>query len=371
MMNHRPPSPKQQNGFILIYVVAMVAALATLVYQVSQFRNAVPRQTEKQLGRAIEGQEIRYLEEFILDGLGEHQTPIDPRYLAYRELEATNPARLGDMADAVEQLKAMLAEFNFNIDGREKKKDGKAGSSSATDNEYNHDGNSELYSPASKPHTIKLGERQYQVTVRPANAVPNLNSITYPPLWRYLEYLLKVEPAEAQILAANLIDWRDPDDFRTEGIGGESETYQPLGYATRNAPIRQWQEVAYIKGITPEYLQFIREGFHLGPADTGAGVLPDYISPAALAALADLKPETIRALLDEYGRQLDPGKPLPTRIGSTGNIDLIFGQDATRFDQAINWQIDKSRVRVQIDGPNRSATIDYDIQNKKIIDRWD
>jgi type II secretory pathway component PulK len=370
MMNRRPPSPKQQNGFILIYVVAMVAALATLVYQVSQFRNAVPRQTEKQLGRAIEGLEIQSFEEFIIKGLNEHQVPIDPRYLAYRELLENDPARLGDMEDALAQLKAMLAEFNFHIDGRDKKNDGKSGSTS-TGSDYRHDGNSNLYAATGKPYNVKLGDRQYRITVRPANALPNLNSITYAPLWRYLEHLLKTTPAEAQKLSANLIDWRDPDDFRTEGIGAESESYQQLGYTTRNGTLRHWQELAYIKGITPEYLQRIREGFYLAPADVSPKVLPDYIAPAALAALADLKPEIIRALLDEYGRQLDPNKPVPTNTGSGGNIESLFGQDASRFDEAINWQIDTKRVRIEIEGPNRSTVIDYDTSSSKITDRWD
>jgi hypothetical protein len=366
----RPPDRKQQSGFILIYVVAMVAALATIVFQVSQMRNAVPRQTEKQLGRAIEGQEIRYFEEFIIGGLGIHPVPIDPRYLAYRQLQETDPSRLGDMEEALAQLKALLAELNFHIDSRDKKKGGIA-SGVELGNEYGHDGNRDLYPPVNKPYSVKLGDRQYRINVRPANALPNLNSITYAPLWRYLVMLLKLEPSEAQKLAANIIDWRDPDDFRTEGIGAESENYQALGYTTRNAPISHWQELGYIKDITPEYLQRIREAFYLAPAEAPAGVLPDYIAPAALAVLADLKPEIVRALLDEYGRQLDPKKTSPIGAGSGGSIEFLFGQDATRFDQAINWQADSKRVRIEIEGPSRSTTIDYDLANKKIIDRWD
>ena len=361
----RPP----QRGFILIYVVAMVAALATIVFQVSQLRNAVPRQTEKQLGRALEGQEIQQFEEFITNSLNEHQVPIDPRYLAYRELEARDPSRLGDMEEALAQLKAMLAEFNFHIDGREKKQEGKTDSDPS--NKYGHDGNNTPYVPTLKPYNVKLGERQYQITIRPANALPNLNSIAHGPLTSYLVPLLKIEPAAARELAANLIDWRDPDEFRTEGIGAESETYRPLGYTTRNAAIRQWQELAYIKGITPEYLQRIRDAFYLAPANAPATVLPDYIPPAALAAISGLKPEVIRALLDEYGRQLDPTKPPPATGSTGGNIEILFGQDALLFDKAINWQVDKNRVRIEIAGPSRSATIDYDIENKKVIDRWD
>lgn len=370
-MNRPHPDRRQQSGFILIYVVAMVAALATIVYQVGQMRNAAPRQTEKQLGRAIEGQEIRYFEEFILNGLGGHPVPIDPRYLAYRELQENDPSRLGDMEEAIAQLKAMLAEFNFNIDGREKKPGGVVGGGADLVRVYGHDGNSKLYPPAAKPYSVMLGTRQYRITVRPANALPNLNSIAYGPLWRYLALLLKLEPPVAQQLAANIIDWRDADDFRTEGLGAESEIYQTLGYTTRNAAIRHWQELAYIKDITPAYLQVIRESFYLAPAEAPAGVLPDYIAPAALAVLADLKTEVVRALLDEYGRQLDPNKPRAASAGSGASIETLFGQDAARFDEVINWQADSERVRIEIEGPSRSTTIDYDLANKKITERWD
>lgn len=369
-MKYHRSDRRPQRGFILIYVIAMVAALATIVFQIGQLRNAVPRQTEKQLGRALEGQEIRQFEEFVISGLGPHQVPIDPRYLAFRKLKETDPSRLADLEDAVAQLRAMLAEFNFNIPGRDKERD-RTSDSGALGSEYSHDGNRSLYLPASKPYTVRLGDRQYTITVRPANALPNLNSIAYGPLWRYLALLLKIEPADAQKLAANLIDWRDPDDFVTEGIGTENETYHALGYSARNGPIRQWQELAYIKGMTPDYLQSIREAFFLAPAEASAGALPDYISPAAIAALADLKPEVIRALLDEYGRQLDPNKQRATSSNSAERLEILFGEDVVRFDQAISWQPDHKRVRIQIDGPNRSSIIDYDIENKKIIDRWD
>jgi type II secretory pathway component PulK len=369
-MNRRATGRAPQRGFILIYVVVMVAALATILYQVGQMRNAVPRQTERQLGRAIEGQEIRTFEEFILAGLSEHPVPIDPRYLAYRELQKNDPARLSDMEEAIAQLKAMLAGMNFNLDGLDRKKAGDA-KGAETASVHPHDGNTKFYLPTAKPHNVMLGTRQYQITVRPANALPNLNSVAYAPLWRYLALQLKLEPPEARQLAANIIDWRDADDFRTEGIGAESETYRPLGYTTRNGPIRHWQELAYIKDITPQILHAIRAVFYLAPPEAPPGVLPDYISPAALGALADLKTEVVRALLDEYGRQLDPNKPPVTGAGTGRDLEALFGQDVARFDEAINWQADGQRVRIEIAGPSRSTTIDYDVANKKIIDRWD
>ena len=79
----------------------------------------------------------------------------------------------------------------------------------------------------------------------------------------------------------------------------------------------------------------------------------------------------MRALLDEYGRQLDPDKPPVAGAGSGVSIETLFGQDAARFDQAITWQADSKRVRIEIEGPSRSTTIDYDVANRKVTERWD
>ena len=361
---------RPQGGFILIYVVVRVAALATLVYQIGQFRNAIPRKTVKQLGYALEGQEIRQLEEFVILGIDKHEVPVDPRFLAYLKLQEDNPKSASDRNDALAQIKAMLAEFNFKINVPEAATE-ESSSSTQKAREHAHDGNSNLFVPSPRPYTVVLGDRQYTITVTPANAVPNLNGIAFDPLSRYLALLLKIEPGEARQLAANLIDWRDADSFRSEGIGAENETYQPLGYSARNAPIRNWQELAYVHGIQPDYLRIIRENLYLAPPDASARVLPDYLPPAALAALTDLKPEVIRALLDLYERQLDPNTPKKENTTQAEDVERLFGPDATRFDDAVSWQSDVRRLRIRIDGPNRSSTLDYDASNRTVTDRWD
>ena len=369
-MTSRLQRPGQQGGFILIYVVVMVAALATLVYQIGQFRNAIPRKTERQLGYALEGQEIRQLEDFVILGIDKHDVPVDPRFLAYLKLQEDDPRSASDRKDALAQIKAMLAEFNFKINVPDAETD-ESTTSTQPARSQSHDGNSNLFAPGARPYTLELGTRRYTITVTPANAIPNLNSITFDPLSRYLALLLKIEPGEARQLAANLIDWRDADSFRTESIGAENETYQPLGYSPRNAPIRNWQELAYVHGIQPEYLRTIRDNFYLAPGDASARVLPDYLPPAALAALTDLRPDVIRALLDLYERQLDPDTPRKESTTQTEDAEQLFGPDATRFDDAVSWQSDVRRLRIKIDGPNRSSTLDYDVTNRTVTDRWD
>lgn len=357
-MNRR----SRAQGFILIYVVALVAALTIILHQLALQRDGVPGQFERQINSLLEAQEMVAIEKSVITGLDPQDLPIDPRYLAYRRLQETDPERLGDMADVLRQLQALLAQMNIHIDAPGSSPDP---TSTAKTQEYVHDGNSIIFRPRPQPYEIKLGDRAYRITIRPANAVPNLNSIEYAPLWRYLTATLKLPENEAKQLAADLIDWRDPDDLRTEGIGAERESYQ--GYAPRNGPILNWQELAYLRGMTPARLQALRNLFFLGPATASARILPDYTTPEVLAAMADLKPEFVTALLKEYGRLRND--PNPT--AQTGNNTILYTADAERFDKIIAWQPEDKQLRIEISGSNHTLTIDYDQPQKKIIARWE
>lgn len=108
---------------------------------------------------------------------------------------------------------------------------------------------------------------------------------------------MKIPEAEAKQLAGAISDWRDSDDF-TSDHGAESDYYQRLQppYRPRNGNIRNWQELAYLRGMSPELLQLLRESFTLdGP---GQAVLADYAPRGALAALSDLPEATIKIALE-------------------------------------------------------------------------
>ncbi len=349
---------KRDQGFILLYVVALLAAIALMLFQLNQMKGAVPAQVERQVSRTIETWEARLLLDFVTAGLVEQTTPVDPRYLAYRRLLLDDPARLSETEDALAQLKAMLDALGFDIGlGRNRGKDGGS---------FRHDGKGTLFAVRTQAYKIVMGDREYAIRILPGNSLPNVNALPYEPMWRYLKHL-GVAEAEAQDLAAALIDWRDADNFLTDARGAEDNHYalQKVPYSPRNAPFGNWQELAYVRGIGPDKLQLIREHFTLGRSDAPR-VLVDYVSPEILAELCGLRLDIIRSILKEYGRLHESANP----AGSREIAEVLLTQDAAAFDAMAAWQPDLTRVRIDISGPGARLTADYDLVGKRLLARW-
>ena len=87
-----------------------------------------------------------------------------------------------------------------------------------------------------------------------------------------LPRLLKL-PGMTQELAASIIDWRDPDDEPTEGVGSESSVYQGKSpaYRCKNAPFETVDELLLVDGMTPELLYGPAGQPPLGVASGSAG----------------------------------------------------------------------------------------------------
>lgn len=347
---------RRQRGFILIYVVALVAALTVILIQL-QLRQATPQRSELELQTFLEKQEAMQLIEFVLSGLSEQKLAIDPRYDKFRRLMNEDPARQNELEDALVQLKAMLDQLGFVIPTRDRGKGGGLGAAAG------HDGEGVLFPVREKPYTLKIGAREYTISVQPGNLRPNLNSIAYPALWRYLQYLgLPEEEAKEQ--AADLIDWIDPDDFRTDARGAEREYYLAAhGYAPRNGPVRSWQELAYVKGVTQTRLQMLRENFMLGEPGS-FGVLTERIKPEGIAALAGIKLEAVQTLLKTYA---------PTAAGKSSfaeEINSLMPEDIAAFDRTVAWKEQAELVRVEISATNFRLHVDYDAKRRRLLATW-
>ena len=88
----------------------------------------------------------------------------------------------------------------------------------------------------------------------------NLNHITAPAiLTRLLQGAAGIEAEKAQGLAFCIMDWIDPDDDPHD-LGAEKEYYLTLKppYAPKNAGVRVFEELLYVKGMNPEILESIR-----------------------------------------------------------------------------------------------------------------
>lgn len=342
------------RGFVLIYVVALTAALALILFQMQQ-RSAVPRQTERQLARAIQAEEADLMLDFVIAAFHDRTLPADTRYLSFRRLLAQDPARISELEDALSQLRAMLDKVGFKIPAR--------GADVRMSARFDNEGNP--FVPRKTSYQIKLGERSYGIAVWPANALPNLDTLPYASLTGYLRYV-GLPDAEARQLAADLIDWRDGDDFSTEQVGAEFPYYLGLAtpYRPRNAPFHHWQELAYVRGLSPDRLQRLRDKLFLGGAGQAPGIHIEYATAPAIAALSGLKPELAEALLQTVGKD---GRE------ATATQQTAFAARADEiaaFDAALTWKPETERVRIEITGSETSLTVDYDVKEKRVLGRW-
>jgi type II secretory pathway component PulK len=354
-----------QGGFILLYVLVMIAAIAIILMKLGQLQSPVPLSMEKKLNHEVQQREELLLLDFIIAGMKAQNLPTDPRYLQYQQILAASPRPSSEMDDQVAWLKSMLEQFKFKINGRDradtatdkKNTPGQA----ATGDQSPKAAQGVLFQVRKEPYKLKLGQTEYSIHLLPANALPNLNAISFEALNRYLA-VLGIPDNETKELAAALIDWRDPDNFKTEGIGAESEYYGnlQLPYAPRNAPIRTWQELNYVRGMTPQRVQLFRGSFTLGvPGATE--VSAEYASPETMAALTGLKLETVKDLLKAYITLNEKGADVSR---------VLFSEDATLFESAVTWITDTNMARIRIESPENILTADYDIRNKRIVAWW-
>lgn len=349
------------KGFILMYVVALLAAMALILFELGRMQSPAPMYMEKQIAHAIERREAQLLLDFVLAGTASQDLAADPRFLQFKRILAARPRSPSDMEVQLSWLKSVLEQLNFKLE-ESKPKQGSAGTTeedAAT--EITHEGKGILFAPRKEPYRLNIRGKEYLVSVLPGNALPNLNSIGFEPLWRYLT-LLNIPQNDARELAAALIDWRDSDEFKTEGLGAESDYYYGMQppYAPRNAAIRNWQELNYVRGMTPERVRALREGLMLGkPGQTG--VSPEFAGPEVFIALTGLREATVRAILKEYGKLDDKNASVS---------DILLSEDTAAFDRAVSWGSDGDLLRIRIHSAHNTLSADYDVKSKRVTAWW-
>ena len=351
----------KRSGFILIYVAAMLAVIGVLLLQLGRMQSPSPLFIERQIAHVLQRGEQQMLLEFVVAGLRKQTLAMDPRYLQFRQMLASAPRPPSDLDEQIAWLKAALAQLGIKVDERGAGAATGSVASGATPGARAPEGQEVLFRPRKTPYAFKLGAIEYEITVLPGNGFPNLNSIPFEALVRALARL-EVPEREVKELAAALIDWRDADEFRTEGIGAESDYY--LGrsppYAPRNAPFQSWQELNYVRGMTPERVRLLRESFVLGPA-VMTGLSIEFGSAEAFADLTGIAQERVRELLRAYGRLTDTAAP----VG-----DILLTPDAAKFEKALAFDLDPSVLRIRIRSPDSTITADYDFRNKQLMAVW-
>jgi general secretion pathway protein K len=106
--------------------------------------------------------------------------------------------------------------------------------------------------------TIALGNARYHVNIQDPAAHVHLDRADEEQL-RSLLRALRVDYGEADRIAQAAADWRDADDFRRPR-GAEREDYlrEGLPLLARDAPFRNVEEFAFVRGMTPSVFARVR-----------------------------------------------------------------------------------------------------------------
>jgi len=215
------------------------------------------------------------------------------------------------------------------------------------------------YVPSEKPQVTEIGGQTYKITVRPANALPDLNRIGLDPLTRYLHYL-GVRVGEDSTLAQLILHWRG--DPSRPAISSEAEAWyagREFGYAQHGRPIQDWGELDYLMNATPDLVDFLRQHFTLhGDRALNA----HYVTAGMVAVLADIPEEAAAKGLHKLVHPDDKDK-------NASLEDLMGVDNAHRFATVVgNQAATDTPVLVIIEGPKLVVGVVYDRNTHQIVE---
>ncbi len=115
--------------------------------------------------------------------------------------------------------------------------------------------------PSKNPYSIQIGNIYCDVYLHDENGKINLNGISDENKGILIEYFTQmgIDVLDADIIVDSILDWIDPDDL-THFNGAEDNYYEslPEPYKTKDAPFSSIEELALVRGITPEIFESIR-----------------------------------------------------------------------------------------------------------------
>ncbi len=115
--------------------------------------------------------------------------------------------------------------------------------------------------PGENPYSIQIGNIYCDVYLHDENRKINLNGISDENKGILKEYFTQmgIDVFDADIIVDSILDWIDPDDL-THLNGAEDNYYGslPEPYKSKDAPFSSIEELALIRGVTPEIFESIR-----------------------------------------------------------------------------------------------------------------
>ena len=101
----------------------------------------------------------------------------------------------------------------------------------------------------------ELGEGKYTVKVVDEESKLPINFVTQDQLRRLME-LMKVDPADSDVIVDSILDWREPGELHRLN-GAKSDYYQSLSppYTVKGAPFDRVEELLLVRGVTKELFE--------------------------------------------------------------------------------------------------------------------
>lgn len=116
--------------------------------------------------------------------------------------------------------------------------------------------------PNKEPYSVQIGYSNCEVYLYDESGKINLNGINDENRDLYSDFLSEkgVDILDADEIVDSILDWIDPNDL-THVNGAEDNYYEslPEPYKTKNAAFDSIEELALVKGITPEIFENIKD----------------------------------------------------------------------------------------------------------------
>lgn len=116
--------------------------------------------------------------------------------------------------------------------------------------------------PGIMPYSIQIGEKNCKVFISDESGKINISKITDENKVHFIQFLIScnIDRITAETITDSLLDWVDADDL-SRISGAEKEYYAslPEPYEPRNAPFESVEELALVKGVTPQIFEKIRD----------------------------------------------------------------------------------------------------------------
>jgi len=143
-----------------------------------------------------------------------------------------------------------------------------------------------------RPVDVVLGDRTYEVELRDASGLLDVNTVSRDVLERYFE-AAGARNSVASDIASQIVDWRDSDSVPNSG-GAEQSDYDRDGIFCRNGPIETLEELRFLPAMTREIFERTKRDLCLG----GSGkVHVQSASREVLLALPDADGDTVAAII--------------------------------------------------------------------------